>query len=107
MHSARLLFFACSCAFFPRLHPEITFDFVRIPHLIMILEESLKTNVYLAIESQRAHLVGPGRRGNIEFKEDKERYTFRFDPCGTGGGILVGYPTEGTPPRTEAPYGWG
>jgi len=70
-------------------------------------EESLKTNIYLTLESQRAHLVGPGRRGNIEFVEDEERYTFRFDPCGTGGRILVGDPMEGSPPRTEPPYSWG
>jgi hypothetical protein len=70
-------------------------------------EESLPTNVYLAIEAMRGHLVGPGRRGNVEFEEDEERYTFRFDPCGSGGHIVRGDDqVEQTPPRMEPPYNW-
>jgi hypothetical protein len=70
-------------------------------------EESLETNVYLALEAMRGHLVGPGRRGNIEFEEDDERYTFRFDPCGSGGHLVRGdREVEETPPRMEPPYGW-
>jgi hypothetical protein len=70
-------------------------------------QDSLPTNVYLAFEAMRGHLVGPGRIGNMEFEEDEERYTFRFDPCGSGGRILRGDAMEGTPPRTEPPYSWG
>lgn len=70
--------------------------------------ESLWTNLYLVMEAMRGHLVGPGRRGNFEFEEDDERYTFRFDPCGSGGHTLRGDDeVEGTPPRMEAPYRWG
>jgi hypothetical protein len=70
-------------------------------------EESLETNVYLALEAMRGHLVGPGRRGNIELEEDEDRFTFRFDPCGSGGHILRGdQEVEMTPPRAEPPYGW-
>jgi len=78
------------------------FDIDHVPW-----EESLKTNVYLCFESMRGHLVGPGRTGNMEFEEDEKRYTFRFDPCGSGARILRGDAIEGSPPRIEAPYGWG
>lgn len=70
-------------------------------------EESLWTNLYLVTEAMRGHLVGPGRKGNFEFEEDDERYTFRFDPCGSGGHTLRGDEVEGTPARMEPPYGWG
>jgi hypothetical protein len=55
----------------------------------------------------RGHLVGPDRTGDMEFSEDADRYTLRFDPCGSGGRILRGDAIEGTPPRTDAPYSWG
>jgi hypothetical protein len=70
-------------------------------------DESLWTNLYLVMEAMRGHLVGPGRKGNFEFEEDDERFTFRFDPCGSGGHTIRGDEVEGTPPRMEPPYGWG
>ena len=70
-------------------------------------EESLPTNLYLAMEAMRGHGVGPGRRGNFEFEEDDERFTFRFDPCGSGGHVLRGdQEVFHTPPRMEPPYNW-
>jgi hypothetical protein len=70
-------------------------------------EESLPTNVYLAMEAMRGHLVGRGRRGNFDFEEDEDRYTFRFDPCGSGGHMVRGdQEVEMTPPRMEPPYNW-
>ena len=70
-------------------------------------KESLPTNLYLAMEAMRGHLVGPGRRGNFEFEEDEDRYTFRFDPCGSGGHIVRGdQEVFHTPPRPEPPYNW-
>jgi hypothetical protein len=69
--------------------------------------ESVGTNLYLAFEAMRGHLVGPGRDGTMEFEEDEDRYTFRFDPCGSGGHLVRGDDeVEGTPPRMEPPYGW-
>ena len=61
------------------------FDVARQPW-----EDSLWTNVYLAFEAMRGHLVGPDRDGNMEFSEDAERYTWRFDPCGSGGRSMRG-----------------
>lgn len=69
--------------------------------------ESLWTNVYLAFEAMRGHLVGPDRDGNMEFSEDDERYTWRFDPCGSGGRSMRGDPIEGSPPRMESPFEYG
>jgi hypothetical protein len=69
--------------------------------------DALPLNMYLAFEAMRGHLVGPDRTGDMEFSEDADRYTLRFDPCGSGGRILRGDAIEGTPPRTDAPYSWG
>ena len=69
-------------------------------------EDALDTNLYLAFEAMRAHLVGPDREGNIDFWEEEDRYGFRFNPCGTGGLFFQGAQVEGTPPRYEEPYNW-
>jgi hypothetical protein len=78
------------------------FDIARNPW-----DESLWTNVYLAFEAMRGHLVGPDRDGNMEFSEDTERYTWRFDPCGSGGRSMRGDTVEGSPPRMESPFAYG
>jgi len=70
-------------------------------------DESLWTNVYLAFESMRGHLVGPDRDGSMEFTEDEERFTWRFDPCGSGGRSMRGDAIEGSPPRMESPFEYG
>lgn len=68
---------------------------------------SLWTNVYLAFEAMRGHLVGPDRDGSMEFEEDETRYTWRFDPCGSGGRAMRGDSVEGSPPRMEPPFEFG
>ena len=78
------------------------FDIARNPWA-----ESLWTNVYLAFEAMRGHLVGPDRTGDMEFSEDAERYTWRFDPCGSGGRSMRGDAIEGSPPRMEPPFEFG
>jgi hypothetical protein len=70
-------------------------------------QDSLWTNVYLAFESMRGHLVGPDRDGTMEFVEEADRFTWRFDPCGSGGRSLRGDPIEGAPPRMEPPFNYG
>ena len=69
--------------------------------------DSLWTNAYLAFESMRGHLVGPDRDGSMEFTEDEERMTWRFDPCGSGGRSMRGDSIEGSPPRMESPFDYG
>ena len=78
------------------------FDVARNPW-----SDSLWTNVYLAFEAMRGHLVGPDRDGTMEFYEDAERYTWRFDPCGSGGRSMRGDAIEGSPPRMESPFAYG
>jgi hypothetical protein len=79
------------------------FDISKFPW-----EDSLPVNLYLAFEAMRGHLVGPGRLGNMEFEEDDDRYTFRFDPCGSGSRALRGdTEIEGTPSRMLPPYNFG
>ena len=70
-------------------------------------DDSLWTNVYLAFEAMRGHLVGPDRDGSMEFEEDDERFTWRFDPCGSGGRSMRTDAIEGTPPRMEPPFEFG
>lgn len=71
------------------------------------LEDTLFRNIYTLIESQRSHLSGPDRLGNVEVEEDDDKWVTRFDPCGSGGRILRGDPVEGTPSRSEPPYEFG
>ena len=79
------------------------FDVAQFPWV-----ESLPLNLYLAFEAMRGHLVGPGRLGDMEFEEDEVRYTFRFDPCGSGSRSLRGDDEiEGTPSRMLPPYNFG
>jgi hypothetical protein len=78
------------------------FDTARNPW-----DASLWTNVYLAFEAMRGHLVGPDRDGSMEFTEDADRYTWRFDPCGSGGRSMRGDTVEGSPPRMEPPFEYG
>ena len=67
-------------------------------------EQTLFRNLYTTFEAMRAHLCGPGRRGDLEFEEDDDKWVVKFDPCGSGGRSSRGDPVEGTPPRPQPPY---
>ncbi len=69
-------------------------------------DEALETLLYVAFEAMRGHLVGPDRFGDIDLTETEDRYVLTFRPCGSGGRITTGDMVEGTPARTEPPYGW-
>ena len=70
-------------------------------------DETLHRNLYISLESMRAHLVGPGRRGDIGFLEFDDRWELSFDPCGSGGRQTRGDEIEGTGSRVLAPYDFG
>ena len=70
-------------------------------------EQTLFRNLYTTFEAMRAHLCGPGRRGDLELEEDDDKWVVRFDPCGSGGRSSRGDPVEGTPPRPQPPYEFG
>ena len=46
---------------------------------------SLEEKVQLTAEGMRCHLDGPERQGDFVIVEEKERYVFKWDPCGSGG----------------------
>jgi hypothetical protein len=70
-------------------------------------EDTIDRNLYYSLEAMRAHLSGPGRRGDLELQEHADRWEIRFDPCGSGGAQTRGDEVEGTPPRPEPPYSFG
>lgn len=70
-------------------------------------DDTLERNLYLAFESMRGHLVGPGRRGNIDVEETDDAWVLSFAPCGSGGRGQIGDEVEGTPSRMERPYLFG
>ncbi len=69
--------------------------------------DTLVRNLYISLEAMRAHLVGPGRRGNVELHEFDDRFELSFDPCGSGGRQVRGDEIEGTGSRVLAPYEFG
>jgi hypothetical protein len=69
--------------------------------------ETIERNLYIGLEAMRAHLVGPGRRGNTDLEEFDDRWELSFDPCGSGGRILRGDEIEGTGSRVLEPYEFG
>jgi hypothetical protein len=69
--------------------------------------ETLARNLYISLEAMRAHLVGPGRRGNTDLEEFDDRWELNFDPCGSGGRMIRGDEIEGTGSRVLAPYDFG
>lgn len=69
--------------------------------------DTLARNLYISIEAMRGHLVGPGRRGDVELTEHDDRWVLRFDPCGSGGRQVRGDDIEGTGSRVLEPYGFG
>ncbi len=46
---------------------------------------SLEERVQLTAEGMRCHLDGPERQGDFTLLEEKDRYVFKWDPCGSGG----------------------
>ena len=69
--------------------------------------DTLARNLYISLEAMRAHLVGPGRRGDVDLEELDDRWELRFDPCGSGGRQVRGDEIEGTGSRVLAPYEFG
>jgi hypothetical protein len=45
----------------------------------------LQEKVELTAEGMRCHLDGPDRQGDFVLIEEKDRYVFKWDPCGSGG----------------------
>lgn len=50
-----------------------------------VMAADVKTQLQLAVEGLRGHLMGKDRQGEITITEEKERYVLKLDPCGSGG----------------------
>lgn len=72
-----------------------------------LLRMSVEERVHLNAEVMRAHRCGPKQDGGIEIIEEKERYSIKMDPCGSGGRMRRGDPVDGTSSRLESPYNFG
>ncbi len=72
-----------------------------------MLKMSVEERVYLNAEAMRAHRSGPKQDGDIEILEEKERYSIKIDPCGSGGRMRRGDPVDGTRSRLSPPYNFG
>jgi hypothetical protein len=69
--------------------------------------ETVARNLYIGLEAMRAHMVGPGRRGDTDLQEFDDRWEMSFDPCGSGGRMMRGDEIEGTASRVLEPYEFG
>lgn len=50
-----------------------------------VMESDVNTQLQVAVEGLRGHLMGPGRQGEIEVTEEPERFKLKLNPCGSGG----------------------
>jgi hypothetical protein len=66
--------------------------------------ETMDRLMHITAIALRGHLSGPGRMGEVEIREEAERWAFTFDPCGSGGRTMRADPDEGHAPRMEAPF---
>jgi len=71
---------------------------------------SLEERVQLTAEGMRCHLDGPERKGDFVLIEEKDRYVFRWDPCGSGGALrrnAVKHGTELASAKEAHDWTWG
>lgn len=81
------------------------------PRYEKIMQADVKEQLDLCIEGMRGHFMGPGRMGEVEVKEDPEKYTLAYKPCGTGGVARqrIADGKESNPElfgSTQKPYPW-
>jgi hypothetical protein len=89
------------------LEPYLAERYMPFDVRVTPYEDTIERNLYISLEAMRAHLVGPGRRGDIDLVEFDDRWELRFDPCGSGGRQVRGDEIEGTGSRVLAPYEFG
>ncbi|MCK4791665.1 MAG: hypothetical protein KAV87_48485 [Desulfobacteraceae bacterium] len=72
-----------------------------------LLKMSVEERVYINAEVMRSHRCGPKQDGGVEIIKEKDRYSIKMDPCGSGGRMRRGDPMDGTPSRLGPPYNFG
>ena len=68
---------------------------------------TVKQLVQFYAEGMRAHRSGPRERGEIEVREEEDKYVMSFDPCGSGGRMRRTGELDNTPPRAGPPFNFG
>jgi len=79
-----------------------------------VMASDVKTQLQLAVEGLRGHLMGKDRQGEIYITEEQDRYVLKLDPCGSGG-VARQRVESGKEPRPElfgfskkaGPLTWG
>jgi hypothetical protein len=62
--------------------------------------------VALTVEGMRGgHFSGARRRGDVEVREEEDRFVISFDPCGSGGVLRRGDPETGRGPYPISQHG--
>src|SRR3984893_2653819 len=62
---------------------------------------TLEERVQLTAEGMRCHLDGPERKGDFTLIEEKERYVYKWDPCGSGGALRRSAAAQGIEVETS------
>ena len=71
---------------------------------------TLTERVQLTAEGMRCHLDGPDRKGDFELIEEKERFVYKWDPCGSGGALrrkAAAENREVESTKEAHPWSWG
>lgn len=50
-----------------------------------VMASSPETQLQLAVEGLRGHLMGPGRRGEVPVSDEGKRWKISLEPCSSGG----------------------
>lgn len=65
---------------------------------------SVEERVQQTVEAMHTHLPFNPNGKPVEIVEEEDRFVLRFDPCGSGGRMRRGDPSDGTGARTDPPY---
>lgn len=53
-----------------------------------VMESDAETQLQLTVEGLRGHLMGPGRRGEVDVVDEGKRWRIAMEPCGSGGAAI-------------------
>lgn len=76
-----------------------------------VMASDPETQLQLSVEGLRGHLMGPGRRGEVEVVDEGQRWRIGLEPCGSGGAAIIRL-RDGKEPNpelfgfSEAPHDW-
>lgn len=53
-----------------------------------VMAASPEVQLQLTVEGLRGHLMGPGRKGEVQVVDEGERWSIAMEPCGSGGAAI-------------------